>query len=124
VFAAYVMTRDLGRAWQAPGPNEFDMPPAPYRFEIGNIDGCHTQLTGYDPVSGQPVPVQVVSCAQNTLTFQTNLTDSPVLIQATEVQPPAQNAKPAHHRKRSRRHHKHSRHHKRTRHHKPSHHRG
>jgi hypothetical protein len=93
LFAAYVMTRDLARVWQPPGPNEFDMPPAPYRFKIGNVNGCHMKLQGYDPLTGNAVNVKVISCSKHRLTFQTNLTDSPVLIQATEGKAPSRRGK-------------------------------
>ena len=33
VFAAYVMTRDLTRAWRGPGPREYDMPGATYSYK-------------------------------------------------------------------------------------------
>jgi hypothetical protein len=82
VFAAYVMTRDLARAWQSSGPNEYDLPPAPYRFEVGGVDGCHTHLSAYDPLAGKTVSVRRVACSAHTLTLQTNLTDSPILIEA------------------------------------------
>lgn len=82
VFAAYVMTRDLTRVWQRPGPHEYDMPPAPYRFVVGNVDGCHTTLSAYDPLAGKSIPVKRISCTKRTLTLQTELTDSPVLIEA------------------------------------------
>jgi hypothetical protein len=82
VFAAYVMTRDLTRAWQSSGPDEYDLPPAPYRFDVGGVDGCHTRLSAYDPLAGKAVSVRRVACSAHTLTLQANLTDSPILIEA------------------------------------------
>lgn len=82
VFAAYVMTRNLAQAWQKPGPHEYDMPAGLYRFEIGNVDGCATSLSAYDPLNARSVPVRRIACTAHTLTLQTKLTDSPILIQA------------------------------------------
>jgi len=82
VFAAYVMTRDLTRRWRRSGSREYDMPPAPYQFTVGNVDGCKTKLSGYDPLDGKSVSVKRIACSSHTLTLQTELTDSPILIQA------------------------------------------
>jgi hypothetical protein len=83
VFAAYVMTRNLTRVWHRSGLHEYDMPAAPYRFTVGNLDGCHTRLSAYDPIAGRSVPVRRVACSSTSLTLLTELTDSPILIQAT-----------------------------------------
>ena len=83
VFAAYVMTRDLTRVWRRSGVRKYDMPPAPYRFTVGNVNGCNTKLSGYDPLNGTSVAVKRISCTKNTLTLQTELTDSPILVQAS-----------------------------------------
>lgn len=82
VFAAYVMTRDLTRVWRRSGDRKYDMPAAPYRFTIGNVNGCNTKLSGYDPLNGTSVAVKRISCTKHTLTLQTKLTDSPILIRA------------------------------------------
>ena len=52
-------------------------------FTVGNVNGCNTKLNGYDPLNGTSVPVKRIGCTKNTLTLQTELTDSPILIQAT-----------------------------------------
>ena len=82
VFAAYVMTRDLTRVWRRSGPRKYDMPAAPYRFTVGNVNGCNTRLSAYDPLNGTAVAVKRIACTKQTLTLQTDLTDSPILIQA------------------------------------------
>ena len=83
VFAAYVMTRNLTRAWQRTGPHEYDMPASPYRFVVGNVDGCRARLSAYDPIADRRVVVRRIACSAHTVTLQTELTDSPILIQAT-----------------------------------------
>ncbi len=85
VFAAYVMTRDLSRIWQRPGPAQYDMPPAPYRFLVGNVNGCQATLSAFDPLRGRRVSVQRTRCTRHTMTIQVDLTDSPILIQATSA---------------------------------------
>jgi len=82
VFAAYVMTRDLTRVWRGSGARKYDMPAAPYRFTVGNVNGCNTKLSGLDALNGTSVAVKRISCTKHTLTLQTELTDSPILIQA------------------------------------------
>jgi hypothetical protein len=82
VFAAYVMTRDLTRVWRRSGARKYDMPAAPYRFTVGNVNGCNTKLSALDPFNGTTVAVKRISCTKHTLTLQTELTDSPILIQA------------------------------------------
>ena len=83
VFAAYVMTRDLTRVWQKPGPREYDMPPRSVPLHGRQRQRLPCQAQRARPAERSAVPVKRISCTKHTLTFQTELTDSPILIQAT-----------------------------------------
>ena len=80
VAAAYVMTRDLTRAFRRPdGTSAFDRPPERFRLRVaGPRTGAG--VTASDPITGEAVPVTVVGRDADTLTVEVDLTDSPRLI--------------------------------------------
>ncbi len=77
----YVMTRNVAEAYR-PGadPGRFDLPPEPYRLAIGGVDGQTAQASATDPLSGEPVPVEVVSRAGDKVVVEMPVTDSPRLL--------------------------------------------
>ena len=82
-IGAYVMTRDIAQLHRPTAPREdvtrWDLPAATFRLTLG---GLHpdARLTASDPLTGEPVPVTVVSRAADEIVLELPLTDSPRLI--------------------------------------------
>ncbi len=75
----YVMTRNVVKNYR-PGstaPTRFDMPAEPYGLTIGGIDGEHASVSATDPLTGESVPVEVLSRAADQIEVKMQVTDSP-----------------------------------------------
>lgn len=66
----------------APGsdPSRLDVPQSLYRLTIGNLGTCDIHVSGTDPLTGQKVPAQVVSCADSHAEIDMPFTDSSRLL--------------------------------------------
>jgi hypothetical protein len=76
----YVMTRNVmkiypGRA--STDPARFDLPPEPYGLTIGGVDGSKASVSATDPLTGESVPVQVLSRGEDQIEVKMPVTDSP-----------------------------------------------
>jgi hypothetical protein len=84
---AYVMTRDLARAYAQNAPlgdvTRWDMPPEVFRLTLGGLSPA-TRFSATDPLTGATVPVDVVSRSPRQTVLQLALTDSPRTIIADE----------------------------------------
>jgi hypothetical protein len=84
---AYVMTRDLAHLYAPAAPRtdvtRWDMPPELFRIALGGL-APDVRLSAQDPLTGQPVPVTVVSRDPDQVVIQMALTDSPRIILADE----------------------------------------
>jgi hypothetical protein len=84
VVPVYVMTRDMATLYRpaaaASDVTRYDLPPESYRFTIGGVNAAALQATATDPMTGQSVPVTVVSRSESTAVVQMNLTDYPRLL--------------------------------------------
>ncbi len=100
VAGVYVMTRDITRVNRPElppnDPARFDLPPAPYRLTIGNLDGEGVQASAYDPLSDEQVPVEVVSREPDRAVIELPVTDSPrLLVLEDSGDPPSGEAPPS-----------------------------
>jgi hypothetical protein len=89
VIPVYVMTRNLSKLYR-PGadstdPSRFDLPPETYRMAIGNIDGTGAEATATDPLTGESVPVEIVSGSAHEVVVEMGVTDSPRLLTIQEA---------------------------------------
>jgi hypothetical protein len=77
----YVMTRDLLSPWRpalgTADPARYDLPPERFRLSITGIAGLGTAVSATDPLTGESVPVTVLSRDTNTIVVDVPLTDSP-----------------------------------------------
>ena len=91
VIPLYIMTRNVETIYNsqdsAGDPTRFDMPPEPYRLALGGIDGLHAEVTATDPLSGEEVPVRVVSRSGDGIVIMIGVTDSPRLLTIQERDP-------------------------------------
>jgi hypothetical protein len=89
VVAVYVMTSNLAKRYDATAPNtdptRFDMPEETYRLTIGGTGGAGTAVSATDPLTGQTVPVTVVSSEADQLVVELPVTDSPRLLTIDEA---------------------------------------
>jgi hypothetical protein len=88
VVPVYVMTSNLAKNYK-PGapttdPTRFDMPEETYRLTIGGAGGPGTAVSATDPLTGQAVPVTVVSSEADRLVVELPVTDSPRLLTIDE----------------------------------------
>jgi hypothetical protein len=89
----YVMTRNVARVYrpEASDPSRFDLPAEPYRLAIAGINGRGAEVSAYDPLSGESVPVEVVSSSGEEIVVQMPVTDSPRILtiqeQSSEPEP-------------------------------------
>jgi hypothetical protein len=97
VIPVYVMTRNVARVYRpdaSDDPTRFDLPPERYRLAIGGVDGVDAEVTATDPLTGESVPVEVVSATGSELTVELPVTDSPRLLTIQETsagtEPPAE----------------------------------
>ena len=77
VAATYVMTRNIGT----------DLAPENYRITIGGLDATNLTASATDPLSGNTVPVQIISHAGTTATIQLPVSDSPEMVTLTDPSP-------------------------------------
>ncbi len=98
VIPLYVMTRDVAKVYRpdAPGtdPTRFDLPAEPYRLAIGGVDGSGAQVSATDPLSGEAVPVEVISGSEDEIVVQMPVTDSPRLLTIEEDTDPVEGEEP------------------------------
>jgi hypothetical protein len=98
VIPLYVMTRDVAKVYrpEAPGtdPTRFDLPAEPYRLAIGGVDGSGAQVSATDPLSGEAVPVEVISSSEDEIVVQMPVTDSPRLLTIQEQAAPSKDEEP------------------------------
>ena len=84
VVPAYVMTRDMARLYNPTAPStdvtRYDLPPEAYRLTITGVSAATLQASATDPLTGQSVPVTVVSRSGSTAVVQLDLTDYPRLL--------------------------------------------
>jgi hypothetical protein len=81
VVPVYVMTRNVAEVYPESGLGDrFEMPPEPYRLAIGGVDGDTARVSATDPLSGESVPVEVVSRGSEEVVVQLPVTDSPRLL--------------------------------------------
>jgi hypothetical protein len=89
VIPVYVMTRNVAEDYRpeapATDPTRFDLPPERYRLAIGGLDGEGATVSASDPLSGQAVPVQVLSRAADQVVVELPVTDSPRLLSIEEA---------------------------------------
>ena len=88
MIPVYVMTRDLGHVYDtgapASDPRRLDMAPASFRLRIGGVDGTSARIGASDPLTGAPVPVEVVARTPRGLVVDIPATDSPRLLTIEE----------------------------------------
>ena len=70
VVPAYVMTRDMSK----------ELRPESYRLTVGGLDAGRLTARGLDPLTGESVPVSIVSRSGDSAVLETELTDSPRLL--------------------------------------------
>lgn len=75
VIPVYVMTRNVSE----------DLPAEPYRLAIGAIDGEGAEVTASDPLTGETVPVTVISRGADQVVVELPVTDSPRLLTIQEA---------------------------------------
>jgi hypothetical protein len=84
VVPVYVMTRNLAKIYNPQAPStdvtRRDLPPETYRLTIGGLNTSQLRASATDPVTGDSVPVQIVSTSGDTAVVQIPLTDSPRLL--------------------------------------------
>jgi hypothetical protein len=84
VVPVYVMTRNLAKLYKPDARlsdrNRFDLPPESFRLTI-KIPGVSTlRASANDPLTGESVPVKIISRDAGRLTVELPLTDSPRLL--------------------------------------------
>jgi hypothetical protein len=88
VAAVYVMTRDMAKVYGDPNsgdPGRYDLPPEPYRMDIGGVDGETVSVSALDPVSGDSVPATIIDRGEDDVTVEMPVTDSPRLLSIEET---------------------------------------
>ena len=89
VIPVYVMTRNVAKIYRTDfppsDPRRFDLPPETYRMAIGGVDGRSVAVSALDPLTGEKVPVQVVSGSPDQVVVQMGVTDSPRLLTVQET---------------------------------------
>jgi hypothetical protein len=88
VAAVYVMTRDMAKVYGDPNssdPARYDLPPEPYRMNIGGVDGETVSVTALDPVTGDSIPATIVDRGEDDVTVEMPVTDSPRLLSIEET---------------------------------------
>lgn len=84
VIPIYVMTRNAAEVQRpelaASDPTRFDLPPEPYRLNIEGIDGTAATVSATDPLTGESVPVEVISGSEDNIVVAVSVTDSPRLL--------------------------------------------
>ncbi len=87
VVAVYVMTRDLRRAYRpelaGSDPRRYDLPPEEFELAIGGLEAARVEVAANDPLTGEDVPVRVVSRSGSRLVVELAVTDSPRLVSLT-----------------------------------------
>ena len=88
VVPTYVMTRDMAKLYNLTAPStdvtRYDLPPETYRLTVTGVNAAALQASATDPLSGQSVPVTVVSRSGSTAVVQLDLTDYPRLLVLTD----------------------------------------
>ena len=82
VAAAYVMTRNLAKLYRpnATGTSRYDLPAARFRLTIGGLKAGPVEAQATDPLTGESVPVKVLSRSGGRVVLELRLTDSPRLV--------------------------------------------
>src|SRR3954447_1546245 len=84
VVPTYVMTRDMATLYNPAAATSdltrYDLPPEAYRLTVTGIDAAALQASATDPLTGQSVPVTVVSRSGSTAVLQLDETDYPRLL--------------------------------------------
>jgi hypothetical protein len=98
VIPYYVATLDVTHSWDTKkdllDPARYDMPEQQFDVAIDNIGGKGAQVSGYDPLTNQPVPVSVVSSGPHSMTVRLQSTDYPRVLTVTEAAPGPQILQP------------------------------
>ena len=86
-IGVYVMTRDVTRLYRPSAPRtdvtRWDLPEATFRLTLGGLRTT-ARLTATDPLTGDSVPVTVISRSATQTVVELPLTDSPRVILADE----------------------------------------
>jgi len=84
VVPAYVMTRDMAKVYNTSAPTtdvtRYDLPPESYQLTVGGVNAAALQASATDPLTGQSVPVTIVSRSGDSAVLQVDLTDYPRLL--------------------------------------------
>ena len=84
VVPTYVMTRDMAKLYTPTAPStdatRYDLPPEAYRLTVTGVNAGSLRADATDPLTGQSVPVSVVSRSGTTAVLQLDLTDYPRLL--------------------------------------------
>ena len=88
VVPVYVMTRDVARLYDASAPTtalaRYDLPPEPYRLQIGGVTGRRARVSAYDPLKDASVRVGIVARSRRSVTVELDVTDSPRLLRIAD----------------------------------------
>ena len=88
VIPVYVMTTNLAKVYKPTAPpadqTRFDLPAETYRLTIGGVAGKGASVSATDPLTGQAVPVKVISGSGGQLVVELPVTDSPRLLAISE----------------------------------------
>jgi hypothetical protein len=81
VIPTYVMTRNMTTVYRpdapASDPTRMDLPPELFRIAVGNLGSCDIDVSASDPLGGDQVPVDVVSCKNGRAEIDMPVTDVP-----------------------------------------------
>ena len=92
VVPVYVMTRNVAKVQRpeasSSDPGRFDLLPETYRMTIGGVHGLSSELSATDPLTGEAVPVEVVSRTSDEVVVEMGITDSPRLLAIEDVEGP------------------------------------
>lgn len=84
VTAVYVMTRNIAKVYNESLPDtdpaRTDLPPENFRMTIGGVDAANLTASATDPLSGDSVPVAIISRAGDQATLQMPVTDAPEMV--------------------------------------------
>jgi hypothetical protein len=96
VVPVYVMTRNVEKVYQAGSsePSRFDLPAERYKLTIGGVDGASATVSATDPLSGETVPVEIVSRGSDQVTVEMGVTDSPRMLSIEDGGTPTQASPP------------------------------
>ena len=88
VIPIYVMTRNVDELYKPSAamsdPTRFDLPPERYGMKIGGVDGSEALVSATDPLTGETIPVDVISRSEDEIVVEMPVTDSPRLLTIEE----------------------------------------